>query len=619
MRFLFVLALIVTPAIVLANDRPNILWLTTEDIGPELGCYGDKYADTPNLDAFAKRSTLYLNAWSNAPVCAPARTTIISGMYASSLGAEHMRSLVKLPPDVKLYPTLMREAGYYCINPGKEDFNIETNGSIWDKVNKKEPLWPALQQHQPFMAVFNYDGTHESYLHKRPHEWKHDPALAPIPPYHPDAPQVREDWAQYYDNITGMDAWFAEQLKQLADAGLADDTIVFFYGDHGSGMPRHKRSLHSSGLRVPLIVHVPEKFRGLLPVDAPREGETGRLVGFVDLAPTVLSLANVQSPATMQGVPFLGQFAASPPQHLFGFRGRMGERTDFSRSARNARFAYIRNYMPNRPEGAHVAYMFETPTTQVWKQMYDAGQLNAAQSAFWQPKPPEELYDLQTDPHELHNLAADPQYAAVLQELRQALHQHLLTVRDPGFLPEDELHSRAPDLSPYELAHDPDKYPLAEILQMADAASLLSPDALDELNKGLADKDSAVRYWAVLGLSMRGAEAVTQAREQLASLLQSDPSPSVRTVVAEALGQYGSPEELQAALAWLLKASNGEQYGPYVSRQALEAIDALGDKARPIAEQLQMLPRTGPWETPRNPGQTTQLLKVILGRFNLPL
>src|SRR3954454_5019137 len=269
--------------------RPNMLWLTTEDIGPQLGCYGDTYAQTPNLDRLASRGVIYLNAWSNAPVCAPARTTIITGVYPNSTGSEHMRSQTVMPPFMRMYPQLLRDAGYYCTNNSKEDYNLQKPGKVWDESSNKAH-WKNRAPGQPFFAVFNNLITHESQIRTRPHVWQHDPAKVPLPSYYPDAPEVRQDWAQYYDNITTMDGWLGQKLKELADAGLSDDTIVFFYGDHGSGMPRSKRWLYNSGLRVPLIVYVPPKFKDLMPKDYSPGGKSERLVGFVDLAPTLLSL-----------------------------------------------------------------------------------------------------------------------------------------------------------------------------------------------------------------------------------------------------------------------------------------------------------------------------------------
>src|SRR4051812_3363488 len=244
--------------------RPNILWITCEDIGPQLRCYGDEYAVTPNLDALAARGVRYSHAWSNAPVCAPARTAIISGMYPPSTGSENMRSMVNLPAEARMYPCYLRDAGYYCTNNAKEDYNLEHTGKVWDE-SSPNAHWRNRKPGQPFFAVFNNLGTHESQIRKRPHTLVGDPAKVRVPAYQPDTPEVRHDWTQYYDNIQAMDTHSGTILKQLEEDGLADSTIVFFYGDHGAGMPRSKRWPYNSGLQVPLIVYVPPRFRQLAP------------------------------------------------------------------------------------------------------------------------------------------------------------------------------------------------------------------------------------------------------------------------------------------------------------------------------------------------------------------
>ncbi|MFN7649477.1 MAG: sulfatase, partial [Acidobacteriota bacterium] len=242
--------------------RPNILWITCEDMSPSLGCFGDRVAHTPRLDALAAESLRYTCCWSNAPVCAPARTTIISGLYPPSLGAEHMRSQTRMGAGQKMFPQLLREAGYYTSNNSKEDYNIDHTGVVWDESSNKAH-WRKRQPGQPFFAVFNFTITHESQIRTRPHQLRQDPAEVRIPAYHPDTPEVRHDWAQHYDNVNTMDGLAGKVLDQLQADGLAGDTIVFFYSDHGSGMPRSKRWPYNSGLRVPLIVRFPEKWRAL--------------------------------------------------------------------------------------------------------------------------------------------------------------------------------------------------------------------------------------------------------------------------------------------------------------------------------------------------------------------
>ncbi len=570
------------------EPKPNILWITCEDIGPELGCYGDSYADTPNLDRLAAKGMIYRYAWSNAPVCAPARTAIITGMHPPSTGSQHMRSMTRLPEGMKMYPQFLREAGYYCTNNSKEDYNLGKPGRVWDESSGKAH-WKNRQPGQPFFAIFNFTVTHESRIRQRPHELVHDPAKAPVPAYHPDTPEVRHDWAQYYDNITTMDRMAGQRLAELEEAGLADQTIVFFYGDHGSGMPRSKRWPYNSGLHVPLVVYVPEKLRHLAPEDYKPGGRTERLVSFVDLAPTLLSLVGVEPPEYIQGHAFMGKYEAPPQPYIYGFRGRMDERYDMVRSVRDTRYIYIRNYMPHLIYGQHVRYMFVTPTTQVWKKLYDEGKLTPEQSHFWQTKPPEELYDLEKDPDEVHNLADSPEHEDVLRRMRKAQQDLALEIGDLGFLPEAEIHSRSKGSTPYQMGQDAQAYPLERIMATAELASRLEPDAVPELKKAFRDEDGAVRYWAATGILMRGGPAVESARSELHAALD-DPAPSVRTAAAWALGQYGAKADVDRALPVLLKLADCEQNAVYVSLAALNAIDYLDRRAASAVDQIKALP-----------------------------
>ncbi len=591
-------------------ERPNILWITCEDTGPQLGCYGDAYATTPNLDRLAARGLRFRNAWSNAPVCAPARTAIISGVYPTSTGSEHMRSDLAMPDFMRMYPQLLRAAGYYCTNNSKEDYNLARRGKVWDESSGKAH-YKNRPPGAPFFAIFNLTVTHESQIRKRPHTAIHDPAGVRVPAYHPDTPEVRRDWAQYYDNIQTMDAQAGKLLHELEDASLAGDTIVFFYGDHGSGMPRSKRWPYNSGLSVPLIVHVPATLAHLAPKDYRPGGESLRLVGFVDLAPTLLSLAGERPSEWMQGRAFMGPFESPAPAYLHGFRGRMDERIDMVRSVRDERYVYVRNYMPHLPYGQHIGYMFETPTTRVWKRLHDEGALNAVQARFWLPKPPEELYDLAADPDETRNLADSPEHRAVLERLRLAQREHALAIRDAGFLSEAELHRRAGGGAVYDMARDESRYPLARIMHMADTASLLAPEALPALRAGLRDDDGAVRCWAMLGILMRGAPAFAAARDDVRAAL-ADSSPSVRIAAARILGEHGDENDLRAALDVLRALASPVANGAYVAIDALNAIDALGDKAAPLAAPVGELPAKDPSAPARANEYVARLVKHIL-------
>ena len=568
-----------------APELPNILWLTCEDMGPNLGCYGDACASTPNIDALAARGVRYLNCWSNAPVCAPARTTIITGMYPPAVGAEHMRSSVPLPDRFRLYPHYLREAGYYCTNNVKEDFNVIQTGPLWDEVSNAAH-WRNRPAAQPFFAIFNQTVTHESQIRSRPHTLVTDPDRVSVPPYHPDTPEVRQDWAQYYDNIMSLDAWVGERLRELEEAGLADNTIVLFYSDHGSGMPRHKRWLYQAGLHVPLIVRIPPKYRHLAPPDYQEGGTSSRLVGFVDLAPTVLSLAGIAPPAHFQGRAFLGSHVAPEPRYLYGFRARMDERIDLTRAVRDTRYLYIRNYMPHKPQGQYLEYMFETPTTRVWKDLYDQGSLNDVQRRFWEPKPPEELYDIQDDPHQIHNLVGSPEHQAILEDLRKAHRDWERSVRDLSLLPESEMLARAAGTTPYEMGQDRKRYDLDRVFAAADRASLLRDEDIPMLADALNQGDSAVRYWGAMGLLMRGEKGVAANREALRKAATDDPAQHVRVAAAEALGLFGNDADVSLALDVLLEAADAKKHGYLAVLPALNALDLMDRRARSAAEAI---------------------------------
>ncbi len=603
MRPLF-FALLIIPVLgrqPFAAERPNILWITSEDNGPHLGCYGDEYAVTPHLDALAAKGCLYRKCWSNAPVCAPARTALITGMYPPSLGAQHMRCMMPLPRGIKLYPQYLREAGYYCTNNSKEDYNVEKPGVIWDDSSRKAH-WKNRQPGQPFFAIFNHTISHESQIRNAidPKDRIHDPAKVRVPAYHPDTPEVRKDWAQYYDRITMMDQRVGKNLKELEQAELADDTIVFYYGDHGSGMPRSKRWPYNSGLHVPLIIYIPPKWRHLASGDYQAGGSSNRLTSFVDLAPTLLSLAGVDIPPHMQGQAFLGPQARKPRTFLHGFRDRMDERYDMVRSVTDGRYVYICNYMPHRTYGQYINYMFKTPTTRIWKELYDAEKLNAAQSHFWEPKPLEELYDLQSDPDEVINLAGLSEHKQIQERLRMSLVDHLESIQDVGFIPEQRNAEHAGPPSPYDDVREQKTYSARQFHHIA-MKCLGSKDSARTIRRYLveceqwAPYEDVVIYWAATGVLFQGEEAFRLNRDALRKVatdkfLAKD-SGMAKIVAAEALGQYGNEEDLALALDVLIEHANLEKHGIYYAIAALNAIDYLDDKARPLEKQIASLPR----------------------------
>ena len=598
-----------SPVAQTVQTRPNILWITTEDNGPQYGIYGDPYATTPNIDKLAARGFRYRTVWSNGPVCGAARTALITGVYPQSNGGEHMRSMVRLPEFMKLYPALLHEAGYYTTNSNKTDYNFADVGTVWDEFSPNAH-WKNRKPSQPFFSIFNIMDSHESFVRRRPHTWEHDILKAPVPAYQPDVREVREDWAQYYDQITVADRILGQRIAELEAAGLADDTIIMHYGDHGAGMPRSKRFPYNSGLQVGLVVYVPPKYQSLVPPELRQPGsESTRLVSFVDLAPTLLSIVGVKPPVWMEGRAFLGPYTTSAPDTLFGFRGRMDERYDLMRTARDERYVYVRNYMPHRPYGQHVEYMFGTNTTAVWKKMFDSGELKPPQTYFWETKPTEELYDLQTDKWEVHNLAESAAHRAALERLRKALDAQERATRDVGFMPEYELHRDEKTITAYERGRDPKRYDFDRVYAMAQAASDRAVP-LARVRPGLADKDPIVRYWAATGILMRGKDAVGTASADLAKLLD-DPEPGPQIAASEALARYGAPDLRRRALDALLARSDASRNHEYVAMFALNALNQVTDLPEDVKTAVGKLPTT-PTTTPDHMRQRENYLPKLV-------
>lgn len=546
---------------------PNILWIVSEDNGPFLGCYGDELATTPTLDKLASEGILYENAFANAPVCAPARSTIITGVYPSSMGTENMRSVYPIPESIRFFPQYLREAGYYCTNNSKEDYNMPKPDGVWDESSNKAH-YKNREEGQPFFAIFNLTVSHESSLHKSiaNDSLRHDPAKVTLPPYHPDTPEMRHDWAQYYDKIEDLDGQIAKILQELEDAGLADNTIVAYYSDHGGVLARSKRFVYESGTHVPMIWRFPRKYEHLAP-GAPGE-KTDRLVSFVDLAPTMLSLAGVKVPEYMQGEPFLGDQQTQPREYVHLFRGRMDERIDKVRAVRDKQYRYIKNYMPHRIYGQYIEYLWRAPSCRSWEEAYLSGKCNEIQSAFWNAKPAEELYDAVVDPWEVNNLADDPGYAEILNRMRNETDRWMKEIKDTGLMPEGEMSTLNQENPSFTYGHS-GGYDLDKIKHAADVASLGEASKLDEIAGFLRDENPTVRYWGANGCLILGKKA-SPAREELINVLK-DASPDVRISAAEALCHL---DEAEMAVPVLIAALAEEN--EMVRVHALNSIDVLG-------------------------------------------
>ncbi len=570
------------------DSLPNILWLTSEDNSPFLGCYGDEFATTPNLDKLASEGFLYTHAYANAPVCAPARNTIITGIYASSNGSQHMRSYYPLSEIVKTYPEFLRAAGYYCTNNVKTDYNTNTidQDKIWDECSK-DASYKNRAEGQPFFAVFNTTISHESSIHNwiPNDELRHSPDEVPIPPYHPKTPEMKHDWAQYYDKVEDMDTQIGKWLQELEDAGLADNTIVFYYGDHGGVVARSKRYVYESGTRVPFIIRIPEKYKYLFPAEKPGS-RVDRLVSFVDLAPTLLSIAGIEIPDYMQGHAFLGKQKTEDPEYAFMFRGRMDERYDMSRAVRDKKFRYIRNYMPYRIYGQHLEYLWRAPSIGSWEEAYKKGECNEIQSRFWEPKPVEELYDTENDPWEINNLAGNPEYQEVIVRMRAANNDWLKRIHDTGFVPEADRIDRTGEIPFYDYMRS-GNVNLDKLMEAADVATLAKADDIEKLKIYLKDDDSAVRYWGATGFLILKDEAQPAIPELKEAL--NDESANVVVVAAEALYNLGEKEAARDALLKVLHNPN-----EFARCHALNAIDCIEEKSPEVIDGVVAMIKRSP-------------------------
>lgn len=564
-----------------SKELPNILWIVSEDNSPFLACYGDALAVTPHLDKLAAQGFLYTHAYANAPVCAPARNTIITGVYACSNGHQHMRSKYPRSAVVRPFPEYLRQRGYYCTNSAKEDYNMENTKGIWHESSGKAH-YRNRKPGQPFFHIKNIGTSHESSIHKSVpmQDLQHDPAKMKLPPYHPDTPDIRHDWAQYYDKITQMDKQVGDILQQLQDDGLAEETIVFYYGDHGGVLARSKRFVYESGTRVPFLLRIPDKHRHLFPA-ATTGAKVDRLISFVDLAPTLLSIAGVPIPAQMQGKAFLGSQKTEDPRYAYMFRGRMDERYDMCRAVRDQRYRYIRNYMPYRIYGQYIEYLWRAPATRSWEQMYLQGKCNDIQRIFWNTKPVEELYDTENDPWEVKNLALDPAYRDTLKRMRKANQEWITSIRDSGFIPEADRSIRVGETAIYDYMRS-DAVDLPSLIQAAETASSGRVENVEQLKAYLKSDDSAVRYWGASGLLVL-AHSAASAKTDLIELLN-DAYPNVVVVAAEAL--YGLGEKKLATKALLRVLGHPEEKARCHALNAIQSIGVQGPAVKKAVTDL---------------------------------
>lgn len=565
--------------------RPNILWIVAEDCPPWLGCYGDRLAATPAIDSLAARGVLYERAYSAAPVCSPARFGLLTGIPPESHSpADRMRHPADRPAWMATYPELFRAAGYYCTNNAKTDYNLDVDpAAIWDE-SSRSAHWRDRPAGAPFLAVFNYDPTHESSIFGADSPFAR--ALGPaagtlageplepavpleairVPGYLPDTPEVRADFARYYMAIARLDAFVGGLLDQLAEDGLAEETVVLLTSDHGGVTPRSKRYLYEEGLRVPLILSAP----GLTELVGLAGARNADPVTTLAIPPTLLRLAGLPVPEQMRERPLDVPAPEGEPALAFGQRGRMDERFSLVRAVRSRRYRYLRNYTPHRPVIQHQAFAWGAAGFRSWEEEHAFGRLAPAQERWWRTADPVELYDLDADPDELENLAGRPELAGVEAGLREALRDSMLRRHDNGFLSED-----SPALG-WDAARRPGAYPLERVLDLADRGVERDPTHLPAFVAALGDDDPTVRRWAAIGLLGLAPDA-DDAAPALRSAL-ADPDPAVVVPAAEALARISGDGEAYAALARVAD----DEAAPWARLEAVNALTYLDlDRVRP--------------------------------------
>jgi arylsulfatase A-like enzyme len=525
------------------STRPNIVWLVSEDNSARwLKLYEREGAPMPNVERLAADGLVFNHAFSCAPVCSVARSTLISGCYAPRIGAQYHRrtELAPMPDGVDMFPAYLRRAGYYTANNSKEDYNLIKTPGVWDASSGKAS-YRNRKPGQPFFHVQNFGRTHESSLHfsreaMAKSETKADPAAMKLFAYHPDTATFRYSYARYLDLHRQLDVELGRFLKQLEDDGLMEDTIIFYYGDHGGILPRSKGYLYESGLQVPLVVYFPEKWKHLAP--AALGSRINGFVNFTDFGPTVLNLANAEIPKGIDGRAFLGKGVdlaeLNARDTAFSYADRFDEKYDLVRSLRVGRFKYLRSFQPFNVDGLHNDYRYEMLAYSEWRDLYRAGKLNPVQRQFFERRPAESLFDVESDPDEVKNLAGDPAFAEELAKLRDALRQRVKGMPDLSFYPEPCFLEQGLN-NPVEFGRD-HREEISRLVDIADLSLRPFAAARGDLVRALDSGNPWERYWALIACSTFGEEA-GELRGKVKEIAESGAEKNlVRVRAAEFLG-----------------------------------------------------------------------------------
>lgn len=534
------------------EEKPNFVWIVSEDNSKHyLKLFDESGAETPNIAKLAESGILFTRAFSNSPVCSVARTTLATGCYAPRIGTQfHRRSkLAALPEGLKLFPAILREAGYYTTNNSKKDYNCVESEGTWDESSKKASWRNRPEGEQPFFHMESHATSHESSLHFSEESYQndktiHDPAEVELPPYFPDTPLFRYTRARYLDNIQKIDRIVGETVAKLEEDGLLENTFVFYFGDHGGVLPRGKGYVYESGLHVPLVVRVPEKFRDLVNLEIASECDA--FVSFVDFGPTLLELAGIETPSAMDGSPFLGRHVTQSDlakrDRAFGYADRFDEKYEMIRTLRVGDWKYVRSFQPYYPDGLQNNYRYQMLAYREWRDLHDQGALDPVQDAFFQPKPAEMLFDLSIDPHETEDLSQDPAQQARLLEMRAAVSDWMRGMPDLSLFPENVLYDEAMD-DPVGFGES-NRERIAAMLHTADAMLSPATEAEPVLRSALRSADPLVRHWALTACAALGERASEMV--PLAARLRGDADPMVRLRAAEFLGLVGEVDPRSA-------------------------------------------------------------------------
>lgn len=563
------------------NKHPNILWVVIEDTSPQfIGCYGDASAQTPAIDNLARKGVRFSNAFSTGTVCSPSRSAIITGARTYEMGTGNHRSNYAIPTFIKGFPWYLKQAGYYTSNNKKTDYNTSSANRLakeaWDESSGKAGWW-GRKPGQPFFAVFNFDDSHQSRTMTNPYSLYEKQVLndlpanrrvadkdVVVPPFFRDSDSMRKQLARIYNGIGLADYKLGKIIDSLGKDHLLDSTIVFFYADHGEGMPRAKTNGIDLGFRVPFVIWFPEMYKSLSPWGSGGV-VTADLINFADLAPTLLHLAGADIPDYMQGRVLLGKEAASVPrQMLLSSDGAEGV-TELCRTITDGRFSYSRIFLPFMPELFYKKYFDYSEIMRQMRADLKDNLLTASQKRLFETRETEYLFDYKNDPWQMHNLAKDPQYQPMLEQMRRQMETEIVKNRDVMFLPEYELARISTTGTPYEFRENDKQYPIAEIYQAAALSGLRTSSALKKQVALLKHSNPFVRYWAALGLKSQG-QAVTRYARQLKDALQDDYLP-VKIIIASVY--YDQVKD--ATAAHILEEAIGADY-PLLARLAIQMV-----------------------------------------------